>query len=177
MEKISLVLLFIILFSSCENFYTIIDTPEEYLQYLKDEAPSDWDAITCEVDVTPEWGNFRSVENVIYWVAFHIECKAEAPGEPYWQTPEETLCYMSGDCEDFCILVQHLCWQYLGVKVNMCVSKEHAWIEYEGVWWEPQKFRIVDPERWVNLDPMYDLILMFDYAETNYIARNMEVRI
>jgi predicted transglutaminase-like cysteine proteinase len=46
--------------------------------------------------------------------AFLIDCMSdeERRSEDYWQTPEETLSYSTGDCEDFAILLCFLLRAY-----------------------------------------------------------------
>ena len=41
------------------------------------------------------------------WVAINIDYKPDEErwGKDHWQTPEETLLYRTGDCEDFSILL------------------------------------------------------------------------
>ena len=53
------------------------------------------------------------------WVADNIEYKSDEErwGEDYWQTPEETLSYSTGDCEDFSILLCSLLRAY-GIDVE-----------------------------------------------------------
>jgi len=48
------------------------------------------------------------------WVADNIEYKSDEErwGEDYWQTPEETLSYSTGDCEDFSVLLCSLLRAY-----------------------------------------------------------------
>jgi hypothetical protein len=53
-------------------------------------------------------------DDVRNWVASNIDYKPDEDrwGDDYWQTPEETLSYSTGDCEDFSILLCSLLRAY-----------------------------------------------------------------
>ena len=81
------------------------------------------------------------------WVADNIEYKSDEErwGKDYWQTPEETLSYSTGDCEDFSTLLCSLLRAYgidaEQVYVALGINDEeygHAFLiedwNYDGVW-------------------------------------------
>lgn len=129
-------------------------------------------------------------EEILRWVADEIIYKAEPVegeegylGYDDWQTPDETLLYRTGDCEDFTILLMYLL-DLIGVKTEMglvlldaddekggceiCGTtgdgdlEGHAMIFIDGVAYEPQRGAIVK----------YDYYLQYTmtFLETMYIA-------
>jgi hypothetical protein len=64
---------------------------------------------SCYLAECPDdFKNFSSIEKIDQWVTRHIQYEFDPFGDP-WQTPEETLSLLSGDCEDSAILWLYLC--------------------------------------------------------------------
>jgi hypothetical protein len=65
----------------------------------------------------------------------------------YWQTPYQTYVWRAGDCEDFALLMMYIIraeiggWPELVLGVSDGVA--HAWVFYEGEYYEPQTGRNV----------------------------------
>jgi len=108
----------------------------------------------------PDHG-FETVEEVLFFVEDRISYENDPSGvgvRDYWKNPAETYYSGKGDCEDFTILAMYLIYQELGIEGNMIIGVNedsgHAWLEVNGVWWEPQKGgRNVDRQgfdRWPN---------------------------
>jgi hypothetical protein len=71
--------------------------------------------------VIPELKNriILTYQDIAKWIYKNIEYKKDINVHgifEHWQTPEETIQLMSGDCEDKVILFQWLCYQYLDIK-------------------------------------------------------------
>jgi hypothetical protein len=65
----------------------------------------------------------------------------------YWQSPDQTYVWGSGDCEDFALLTMYVIRKELGGWPHLVLGRYvyddgehggHAWIEYEGCWYEAQ---------------------------------------
>jgi hypothetical protein len=80
--------------------------------------------IMPEADV-PE---FSSLDQAWYWIRENITytLDMEAHGkEDYWQYPEETARFRTGDCEDICFLFQDIALKQFGIDVQA------AWVEWD----------------------------------------------
>jgi hypothetical protein len=82
--------------------------------------------------------SFETKEEVIEWVADNIEVVSDHDrwGGDRWQTPEETLELMTGDCEDIVLLDMHLL-EEIGVDSRLVVIELkngdwHACIRIDG---------------------------------------------
>ena len=129
-------------------------------------------------------------EEILEWVATEItyEGEPEIGEEGYlgyddWQTPEETLLYRKGDCEDFSILLMYLL-DLIGVKSELGLVLTdpddekpdckicgtvgdgdlggHAMVFIDGVAYEPQSGRIAKYE--------YEIQYVMTYVEAMYLA-------
>lgn len=65
----------------------------------------------------------------------------------YYQSPDQTYMWRAGDCEDFVLLTMYAIRKELGGWPQMILGKYaydngeyagHAWIEYDGNWYEAQ---------------------------------------
>jgi predicted transglutaminase-like cysteine proteinase len=106
----------------------------------------------------PSQAGFDDIRN---WVASNIDYKSDEDrwGEDYWQTPEETLSYGTGDCEDFSTLLCSLLRAYgIGagrVYVALGVDDEedgHAFLienwYHEGEWRRIESQAPAQPSSW-----------------------------
>jgi len=87
--------------------------------------------------------------------------------DEYWQSPDQTYIWGTGDCEDYVILAMYLVYHELGIEPWLVggYSGEgwHAWMEADGEWWEPQSGYRCD---WYR--DRYSHIYRVDYAEVIY---------
>ena len=91
---------------------------------------------------------FETVEEVIRFVAARTSYHSDSihDTDEYWQSPDQTYIWKTGDCEDFCILAMYLIYQELGLEpclvagtyVSKFISYRHGWVEVNDEWWEPQ---------------------------------------
>lgn len=66
----------------------------------------------------------EKIDSISFWIFANIIMKSDAEQfgyEGYWQTPEEVVENMAGDCEDLCILFLWLTYQYLDIKPRLLV--------------------------------------------------------
>jgi hypothetical protein len=89
-------------------------TGSEFQSYITPECP--WvvgtlQGILGEPPYEPSPVGFDDIRD---WVASNIDYMPDEErwGEDYWQNPEETLSYYSGDCEDFSVLLCSLLRAY-----------------------------------------------------------------
>jgi len=89
-------------------------TGSEFQSYITPECP--WvvgtlQGILGDPPYEPSQVGFDEIRD---WVATNIDYKSDEErwGEDYWQTPEETLSYYTGDCEDFSVLLCSLLRAY-----------------------------------------------------------------
>jgi len=86
----------------------------EFKSYITPECQSIKEALRDILGDPPYELSQAGFDDVRDWVAINIDYTSdeERCGEDYWQTPEETLSYRTGDCEDFSILLCSLLRAY-----------------------------------------------------------------
>jgi len=89
-------------------------TESEFKSYITPECPlvvGTLQGILGEPPYEPSQVGFDDIRD---WVADNIDYWSDEKrwGEDYWQTPEETLSYYTGDCEDFSVLLCSLLRAY-----------------------------------------------------------------
>jgi hypothetical protein len=86
----------------------------ELKSYITPECQSVKEALQNILGDPPYELSQVGFDDIRDWVADNIEYKSDKErwGEDYWQTPEETLSYRTGDCEDFSILLCSLLRAY-----------------------------------------------------------------
>jgi hypothetical protein len=89
-------------------------TGAEFQSYVTPECP--WVVGTLQgILGDPPYGLSQAgFDDIRDWIAENIEYEKDDKrwGEDYWQTPEETLTYYTGDCEDFSTLLCSLLRAY-----------------------------------------------------------------
>jgi Transglutaminase-like superfamily len=89
-------------------------TEFEFKSYVTFDCPSVKEALQDAVGPAPYELSQAGFDAIRNWVADNIDYKSDQErwrGD-YWQTPEETLSYRTGDCEDFSILLCSLLRTY-----------------------------------------------------------------
>jgi hypothetical protein len=89
-------------------------TESEFKSYITPECPSVKEAL-CDILGDPPYELSQvGFDDIRDWVAINIDYKSDEERwrKDYWQTPEETLSYRTGDCEDFSILLCSLLRAY-----------------------------------------------------------------
>ena len=125
-----------------------LPTGFDFKSYITPECPrveETLQGIFGDPPYEPSQAGFDDIRN---WVAGNIDYKIDEDrwGEDYWQTPEETLSYSTGDCEDFSTLLCSLFRAYgidaKRVYVALGVNDEeygHAFLienwYHDGEWW------------------------------------------
>jgi len=96
------------------NGHGLPTTESEFKSYVTPECP--WvvgtlQGILGDYPYEPSQAGFDDIRD---WVADNIDYMPDEErwGEDYWQTPEETLFYYTGDCEDFSVLLCSLLRAY-----------------------------------------------------------------
>ena len=89
-------------------------TESEFQSYITPECPSVKEALRDILGDLPYGPSQAGFDDIRDWVADNIDYMSDKErwGEDYWQTPEETLSYRTGDCEDFSILLCSLLRAY-----------------------------------------------------------------
>jgi predicted transglutaminase-like cysteine proteinase len=89
-------------------------TESEFKSYITPECPSVKEALRDIIGEPPYEISQAGFDDIRDWVAINIDymLDEERWGEDHWQTPEETLSYYTGDCEDFSILLCSLLRAY-----------------------------------------------------------------
>ena len=88
----------------------------------------------------------------------------------YWQSPDQTYTWRTGDCEDFAILALYMIhtepggWPELGA--GKYDGTGHGWVVYEGRWYEAQTGRDV------TNDPNYSLSYTVSYGVALWRSMN-----
>ena len=98
--------------SSTANMSPTIES--EFKSYITPECPSVKEALQDIIGDPPYELSQAGFDAIRNWVADNIDYKSDEErwGEDYWQTPEETLSYSTGDCEDFSVLLCSLLRAY-----------------------------------------------------------------
>jgi hypothetical protein len=123
-------------------------TESEFKSYITPESQSVKEALQDILGDPPYELSQAGLDDIRDWVSINIDYMSDEErwGEDYWQTPEETLLYRTGDCEDFSILLCSLLRAYgidaEQVYVALGVDGEkdgHAFLiedrYYDGEWW------------------------------------------
>jgi len=89
-------------------------TESEFNSYITPESPSVKEALRDILGDPPYELSQAGSDDIRDWVAINIDYMSDEKrwGKDYWQTPEETLSYRTGDCEDFSILLCSLLRAY-----------------------------------------------------------------
>jgi hypothetical protein len=89
-------------------------TESEFKSYITPECPSVKEALQDILGAPPYEPSQAGFDDIRGWVAINIDYMSDEKrwGKDYWQTPEETLSYRTGDCEDFSILLCSLLRAY-----------------------------------------------------------------
>jgi transglutaminase-like putative cysteine protease len=122
-------------------------TESEFNSYITPECPSVKEVLHDILGDPPYELSQAGFDDIRDWVATNIDYMSDEKrwGKDYWQTPEETLSYRTGDCEDFSILLCSLLRAYgidaEQVYVALGVNDEedgHAFLiedgYYDGEW-------------------------------------------
>ena len=94
--------------------YALPTSGSEFKSYITPECSSVKEALQDILADSPYEPSQVGFDDIRDWVAINIAYKSDQQrwGEDYWQTPEETLSYHTGDCEDFAILLCSLLRAY-----------------------------------------------------------------
>jgi predicted transglutaminase-like cysteine proteinase len=89
-------------------------TESEFKSYITPECPSVKETLRDILGDPPYEVSQAGLDDIRDWVAINIDYMSDEKrwGKDYWQTPEETLFYRTGDCEDFSILLCSLLRAY-----------------------------------------------------------------
>jgi hypothetical protein len=89
-------------------------TESEFKSYITPECPWVEGTLQGILGAPPYELSQVGFDDIRDWVADNIKYKSDEErwGKDYWQTPEETLSYSTGDCEDFSILLCSLLRTY-----------------------------------------------------------------
>lgn len=108
--------------------------------------------------------------NDAFLITYHIKYAADT--FDYWQTPEQTISWQQGDCEDHAILFMYLIYKYLDmdsclIAINMGDSN-HAVVRLKstGEYYDPTFG--YSWYLWYEADVQYS----YNYGETMYCAEN-----
>ena len=89
-------------------------TESEFKSYVTPECPLVKEALHDILGGPPYELSQVGFDDIRDWVAINVCYTSDEKrwGKDYWQTPEETLTYRTGDCEDFSILLCSLLRTY-----------------------------------------------------------------
>ncbi len=89
-------------------------TESEFKSYVTPDCQAVKETLQNILGDPPYTLSQRDFDDIRDWVADNIGYKSDGErwGKDYWQTPEETLTYRTGDCEDFSILLCSLLRAY-----------------------------------------------------------------
>ena len=131
---------------------------------------------SCSFDYAFCIPEIDSIEDTFKWVSLNITSKADE--SEYWQTPDETMELLTGDCEDQAILLMYLIYKNTGIKSEMCivqlktegkVNSYHAIVKCEDVLYD------CPCRSYGNLD--YLLLYRDSYTVLYYHSYNSTMRL
>ncbi len=85
---------------------------------------------------------FENLTEIKRWVAFAVTYKSDRDMgySDYWQTPQETDAWKTGDCEDHAIYFIAIAYYQLHIKCNLAMvdlnGTNHAMAYYDGKYYE-----------------------------------------
>ncbi len=145
-------------------------------------------AVSAIIGCKPPWGDVSDTydpqfpeirpigamapEHIGQWLNFSIQYVDDDIHDTYeyWQSPDQTYTWRAGDCEDFAILMMYMTRAELGgwpqLVKGMLSGGGHAWIEWEGRWYEP-----LTGENITN-DPNYVLVSTISYGVALWRSMN-----
>jgi predicted transglutaminase-like cysteine proteinase len=128
-------------------------TEYEYKSYITPDCRSVKEALQDAVGRPPYELSRAGFDDIRSWVADNIDYESddEQWRGDYWQTPEETLSYRTGDCEDFAILLCSLLRAYgIGAEeVYVAIGvddEEHAHAFVIENWYEDGEWRRIESQ-------------------------------
>jgi len=136
-------------------------TESEFKSYIIPECQAVKETLRNILGDPPYTLSQLGFDDIRGWVADNIayESDGEGWGKDYWQTPEETLAYRTGDCEDFSILLCSLLRAYgidaQRVYVALGVDGEedgHAFVIED--WYSDGEWRRVESQAAAQI-PLY----------------------
>lgn len=153
MTRLLTVVTLVLLLAACAPWYGVEDTYDpQFPEVLPIGASS-----PQEIGV---WLNLN-----IRYVGDAIHDESE-----YWQSPDQTYIWASGDCEDFALLMMYMIHTELGGWPELAAGKYdgtgHGWVVYEGRWYEAQTGRDV------TNDPQYTLSYTVSYGIAMWRSMN-----
>jgi hypothetical protein len=111
-----------------------------------------WTGVDAEYDPLfssiPSSG-LNTITDICKMVASYTIYTEEATGQDYWQSPDQTWAWDTGDCEDIALLAAYFIhhdlggWPYIVIGKYKDFAPLHVWIGYEGRQYEVQKWRDV----------------------------------
>jgi len=127
-------------------------TEYEIKSYITPECPWVEEALRDILGDPPYETSKHGFDDIRDWVFYDIDymCDEERWGQDYWQTPEETLFYRTGDCEDFSTLLCSLLIAYGIDAEQVCVvigaddEEGHAFLMED--WYRDGEWRRIEPQ-------------------------------
>ena len=139
MTRLTFVVVLIVLLAACQPWWNVSDFHDpQFPEILPIGAGSPTD--------------------IGLWLRANIDYVSDAIHDEreYWQSPDQTYQWRSGDCEDFAILAMYMIRQELGGWPELGAGKYdgtgHGWVVYEGRWYEAQTGRDVTDDSHYTLD-------------------------
>ena len=137
-------------------------TESEFEPYIMPECPSVKETLQDIFAGSIYELTQAGFDDIRDWVAASIAYKSDQQqwGGDYWQTPEETLSYRTGDCEDFAILLCSILRAY-GIDaeqmyVVLGVNDEeyrHAFLNEN--WYLDGEWRSIESQAYTHLSSWY----------------------
>lgn len=148
-------------------------TESEFKSYLRPECQAVKETLQNIIGDPPYTPSQLGFDDIRGWVADNIAYESDEKrwGRDYWQTPEETLSYRTGDCEDFSILLCSLLRAYgidaQRVYVALGVDGEndgHAFVIED--WYCDGEWRRVESQAAAQLSSYSRLFLSGSYLDS-----------
>lgn len=114
----------------------------------------------------------NSVQEILDYVALNMTYKDEK--NDYWQLPEQSYNWKTGDCEDYCIFMMYLLKEKLGIDSELILVKPrsnviHTIVYYNNSYSDPTYY---DPEKkFTNISvPKSHILWRMPYAEAIWMT-------
>lgn len=119
----------------------------------------------CSITEIDTGLQFETIGNACFWVARNVKYSYDVHDE--WQTPEETLASLEGDCEDFAILLIYLVKESLDIEMDAIVyfynGTLHMAVFHEDILWEPTcGFGLNSDSDWYQMAMQWYYLITYD---------------
>lgn len=125
--------------------------------------------------------SFDSVSEIGVWLYYCVQYQSDIIHDEneYWQSPDQTFVWRTGDCEDLAVLMMYFIHKELGGWPQLVLGTAwgggHSWVEYDGRWYEAQYGAdITSNPNYVERETISYGVTMWRSMNTHKVIRGVE---